>query len=276
MSRREELARARRIVLDSHPDEFWAAYHLSSELNGGVDQYDLRASSYDEEEGAQGEQSYGRSGLVQAVDEFNFEDMDGFVQSGHQYRVLEPSCGTATRAIRYVEFVQSLGASVDVVCLDSEERMLAEAQSNITKRGFEDISVENGSMTDLSMYGSDSFDMIWNVFTGLSHIDRDDFLPTLQEIRRVLRPGGKMYIDLNIRDKEDDNYMEKVTEDDIANWRFCLHHRLDWKGHVGKYGSCYFFGQEEAIDLFEQAGFTVEKIKEIDNKYTPTITYVLV
>ena len=81
-----------------------------------------------------------------------------------------------------------LGANVTV--LDLSDAQLEKDRQMAAHHGYE-VRLIQGSMTDLSTLADDSFDLVWQAYS-INFIP--DPLPVLAEVGRVLRAGGRYYL----------------------------------------------------------------------------------
>ena len=101
-------------------------------------------------------------------------------------RVLDIGCGTGTFAVR----IRQLRPGVAVVGLDPDPRALARAARKAKRAGVE-VHFERG-FSDQLPYADASFDCVsTNILSLLPHEEKE---VTLREVRRVLRPGGALYL----------------------------------------------------------------------------------
>ena len=84
-----------------------------------------------------------------------------------------------------------------VTGLDRSEALLAEAER---RRGEEEWPrLVRGDYRELP-FEEASFDAVFNLFTSLGYLGRDEDVGVLRELRRVLRPGGALIIETGHRD----------------------------------------------------------------------------
>jgi ubiquinone/menaquinone biosynthesis C-methylase UbiE len=102
-------------------------------------------------------------------------------------RVLDVGCGTGYFA-RMI--AAAVGPNGSVVGIDAAPEMIAHAASR--SRSTANVSFEVGSAGALSFAGS-AFDVVVSSLT-MHHLDRADQLPAVEEMRRVLKPGGRLLI----------------------------------------------------------------------------------
>ena len=102
-------------------------------------------------------------------------------------RVLDVGCGTGYFARMIAE---SVGPKGSVVGIDAAPEMIAHAASQ--SRSAPNASFEVGSAGTLS-FADSTFDVVVSSLT-MHHLDRADQLPAVGEMRRVLKPGGRLLI----------------------------------------------------------------------------------
>ncbi|HUN08225.1 MAG TPA: class I SAM-dependent methyltransferase [Aggregatilineales bacterium] len=102
-------------------------------------------------------------------------------------RVLDLGCGTATLTL----LIKQAQANAEVVGIDGDEKILAIARLKAKQTGI-DINLDYGFVHDLP-YAESSFD---HVFSSLlfHHLSRENKLRTLNEVFRILRPGGQFHL----------------------------------------------------------------------------------
>ncbi|MEV7966136.1 methyltransferase domain-containing protein [Sphaerisporangium sp. NPDC088356] len=109
-------------------------------------------------------------------------EKSGLGQGG---RVLDVGCGIGTSTFRLAE-----STPAEIVGISNNQSQIDEANRRARARGLDHrVSFENADVLALP-YADGSFDVVW-VFEALMHMDR---VPTLREIRRVLRPGGRVVV----------------------------------------------------------------------------------
>lgn len=102
-------------------------------------------------------------------------------------RVLDVGCGTGYFVRMLAEIV---GPNGSVVGVDAAPEMVAHAASRSRSAG--NVTFEVGSASALSFPGS-SFDVVVSSLT-MHHLAAADQLPAMREMRRVLKPGGRLLI----------------------------------------------------------------------------------
>jgi ubiquinone/menaquinone biosynthesis C-methylase UbiE len=101
------------------------------------------------------------------------------------HRVLDIGCGTGTLAV----LIKRLFPTVDVVALDPDPKALARAQR---KAGRAAVSIRfDRGFSDALLYPDAAFDRVFSSMM-FHHIEKADKENTLREIRRVLKPSGRL------------------------------------------------------------------------------------
>ncbi|MEU8266659.1 methyltransferase domain-containing protein [Sphaerisporangium sp. NPDC049002] len=104
---------------------------------------------------------------------------------GRGGRLLDVGCGIGTSVFRLAE-----SSPAEIVGISNNQAQIDEANRRARAKDLDHrVSFENADVLALP-YADESFDVVW-VFEALMHMER---LPTLREIRRVLRPGGRVIV----------------------------------------------------------------------------------
>lgn len=101
-------------------------------------------------------------------------------------KVLDVGCGTGSMAL----LLKQAYPAAEVVGLDGDPQILESARRKARSRGLE-IRFDHGMSFDLP-YPNDSFDVVLTTVM-LHHLSRADKQTTIQEMYRVLRPGGQLF-----------------------------------------------------------------------------------
>ena len=104
------------------------------------------------------------------------------LQPGH--RVLDVGCGTGSLLV----LIKRRHPEVDVVGLDPDPKALARAKRK-AQRAAVTVRLDQG-FADALPYDVSTFDRVFSSLM-FHHLERDDKLKALSEIRRVLKPGGR-------------------------------------------------------------------------------------
>jgi ubiquinone/menaquinone biosynthesis C-methylase UbiE len=113
-------------------------------------------------------------------------------QAGLQrnHRVLDVGCGTGTLAV----LVKHRHPEVAIVGLDPDPKALERARRKAIGAGVA-ARFERG-FADALPHADGTFDRVFSSMM-FHHLPKDDRTPTLVEIRRVLKPGGRLeFVDL--------------------------------------------------------------------------------
>ncbi|WP_067540334.1 class I SAM-dependent methyltransferase [Nocardia crassostreae] len=106
------------------------------------------------------------------------------LEPGH--RVLEIGCGTGNLTLR----AHAAGPGIEVVGSDPDPRALARAARKA--RGRDGIRFERGYAQQLP-YRDGEFDRVLSAMM-LHHLDPDVRVAMAAEVKRVLRPGGRLHL----------------------------------------------------------------------------------
>ena len=152
------------------------------------------------------------------------------LQSRH--RVLDIGCGTGSLSI----LIKTLHPDVDVVGLDPDAKALARAHRKAARAGAS-IDFDRG-FSDALPYPDATFDRVFSSMM-FHHLGSDEKVKTLVEVRRVLKPGGRLLmLDFAGPDASADSA--------LARW-LQSHHRLGENG------------EHRIVGLMIAAGFAAPK-----------------
>lgn len=105
-------------------------------------------------------------------------------------RVLDLGCGPATQLAQIAE----LNPQVEFTGVDLSEGMLASARAHVSALGLRNVSFEQSDITSLAQHADGAFDGVISTMA-LHHLPTAAHLQRcFREVRRVLRPGGAIYI----------------------------------------------------------------------------------
>jgi demethylmenaquinone methyltransferase/2-methoxy-6-polyprenyl-1,4-benzoquinol methylase len=128
------------------------------------------------------------------------------IQEGQH--VLEVAAGTGRATLGLAKAVGETGT---VEALDLSEAMLSQARAKIRAAGLSDrVCFKQGNAQALP-YPDETFDLVYNGYM-FDLIPLDGFLPILKEMRRVLKPDGKLVL-VNMSKPDDRKTIyEKIYE----------------------------------------------------------------
>ena len=110
------------------------------------------------------------------------------IQKGQH--ILDVACGTGRAT---TGLARETGSTGSVDALDLSDAMLEQARKKIKTSGLEEIvHFKQGNARNLP-YPDGSFDLVYNGYM-FDLIPLDGFLPILQEMKRVLKPGGRLVL----------------------------------------------------------------------------------
>jgi ubiquinone/menaquinone biosynthesis C-methylase UbiE len=102
-------------------------------------------------------------------------------------RVLDLGCGTGTLAV----LIKRRHPTVEVIGLDPDPKALARARAKAERAG---VSIRfDRAFSDSLGYADDTFDRVFSSLM-LHHLPAASRPATLREVRRVLRPGGRLEV----------------------------------------------------------------------------------
>jgi demethylmenaquinone methyltransferase / 2-methoxy-6-polyprenyl-1,4-benzoquinol methylase len=128
-------------------------------------------------------------------------------QKGQQ--VLVVACGTGRGMI---ELAQAIGPTGRVDAMDLSEQMIEQARAKCEEKGLTDrVHFKQGNAKELP-YPDGAFDIVYNGYM-LDLIPLDSFEPILKEMKRVLKPGGKLVL-LNMSKPDE----KKTFYESIYKW----------------------------------------------------------
>ncbi|BDQ38391.1 hypothetical protein SYK_27510 [Pseudodesulfovibrio nedwellii] len=170
-------------------------------------------------------------------------------------KVLEAGCGTG----RWAEHLVPMGFAL--TCSDFSPGMLAKAQEDADRKGFDNIRFEVLDVCDLHPFKDASFDMV--ISTGEPISLSSDPKKAIGEYCRVVRPGGYVLCDAGnkyrlafdlFRDKPSADFMHTLETGEFSS-----------KGNM----DLHLFGPTELTKTFEHFGMTIHTLAGL----TPLFTF---
>ena len=148
------------------------------------------------------------------------------------YRVLDVGCGTGTLAI----LIKQEHPTITVIGIDPDPKALARAHRK-AERAQVSVHFERG-FADALPYSDATFDRVFSSLM-FHHLGKNEKEQSLREIRRVLRPGGRLeFLDLASPHGHAHGFMSRL-----------IHSHAQVKDNV----------DQRIIQLMEAAGFTGPK-----------------
>ncbi|MBS1208269.1 MAG: putative O-methyltransferase [Proteobacteria bacterium] len=104
--------------------------------------------------------------------------------------VIDLACGPATQLVQ----VARLNPHADFLGIDLAPRMLADARAHVASQGLGNVRFALGDITQLTDLPDASADLVMSTFS-LHHLpDLAALTRCFGEIRRILKPGGRVYL----------------------------------------------------------------------------------
>ena len=119
---------------------------------------------------------------------YNALQISTLIQTGDQ--VLDLACGPANQLL----YMARLNPTVRFTGVDASRSMLQLAQAAIARSQLGNVQLQPGDITHLDTIATASMDCVTCTMS-LHHLpDRSALSATVQEIRRVLKPGGRVFL----------------------------------------------------------------------------------
>lgn len=170
-------------------------------------------------------------------------------------RVLDLACGAGRHAIALAQ------AGLDVTGLDLSAILLAKARSRAADLGLP-IHLVEGDMRHLGDLGP--FDAVLSFFTSFGYFDEAGDRRVLDEIYRVLRAGGSLYLDTILPS----TVQESTSEEEVEGEPVHLSRRIEGPFVIKEIRfpdrsyteRVRLYSREELQSLLEDAGFAANPI----------------
>ena len=104
-----------------------------------------------------------------------------------EHHILDIGCGTGS----FVVLLKRQFPAAQVVGLDPDSKALRRAQNKVARAAVS-VQLDRGFSDELP-YKQASFDRVFSSFM-FHHLEEDDKKQTLNELRRVLKPGGSFHL----------------------------------------------------------------------------------
>ena len=119
---------------------------------------------------------------------YNALQISTLIQPGDQ--VLDLACGPANQLL----YMARLNPTVRFTGVDASRSMLQLAQGTVARSQLDNIRLQQGDITHLGTIASASMDCVTCTMS-LHHLpDLSALSATVQEIRRILKPGGRVFL----------------------------------------------------------------------------------
>jgi ubiquinone/menaquinone biosynthesis C-methylase UbiE len=149
--------------------------------------------------------------------------------------VLDIGCGTGT----FILLLKRQFPHVQVVGLDPDSKALHRARKKVSRAAVS-VQLDHGFADELP-YGNASFDRVFSSFM-FHHLEGEQRQKTLNEVVRVLKPGGSFHFLDFVANHAPDRFFERLVQ---------THARTSDNTH------------ESLLEIMSHAGFTrAQKVKE--------------
>ncbi|MBW2523183.1 MAG: class I SAM-dependent methyltransferase [Deltaproteobacteria bacterium] len=127
-------------------------------------------------------------GTLAPVYLFNCAQVSEVIRPGDT--VVDLGCGPANQ----LGMVARLHPGVDFIGLDLSDEMLSRAEQTVSDQGLSNVRLQRCDITDLEPFDDQSVDAVMSTVV-LHHLpDLGALERTFAEVRRVLKPGGGLYL----------------------------------------------------------------------------------
>lgn len=195
--------------------------------------------------------------------------------------ILDCPCGSGRHSVALAE------KGFNVTGIDINEKMLSFHKEFIKSNMPKDLIFQKGDMRDLCL-NNNQFDLIINMYISFGFFSDEENVKVVREFYRLLKPGGKLLIHLDLNYDNVINhkffgqehisrrcvYLGKKRRLEIKEYYDIASKRLrgEWKllngmREIKKYELRIYSNQSEFIPLFEKQGFSnVELIDPITGR----------
>lgn len=105
-------------------------------------------------------------------------------------RVVDLGCGPATQLGQ----IAQLNSNAHFIGVDLSQQMLDDGRRHIQELGLSNVEFQRGSMTEIAGIDDGSIDAVISTLA-LHHLPTfEDLRQAFKQVRRILKPGGKLYL----------------------------------------------------------------------------------
>ncbi len=154
--------------------------------------------------------------------------------------VLDVGCGTGTMAVQ----IKRMNPALEIIGVDPDPRALARARNKAARSGA-DVRFDQG-YADALPYPNGRFDRVFSSMM-FHHLSHDDQPRMLREVRRVLKPGGRLeFLDFAAAEPGADGPLRRLVQS---------HHGI--KGN----------SLERLAALMSHGGFVSAKVTRVQRRF---------
>lgn len=208
------------------------------------------------------------------LDYFYQKIMNGQKAPG-EFKLLDIGCGSG----RFYDYLQNNNFKGKYIGIDQSEKLIKEAQQAHPAADFrvlDAVDIGSGSKTGMTKLPENNFDAVLSLAMW-HHLEKADHLKTLKELAKKMAPDSYFYLTVwnmwNYRRKKnwwnfaaDRLFLSKekfynkykMAKADLGSWKNTI---TLWQKENQSTLFYYAFTKRELRQLFEKAGFTVEKLE---------------
>ncbi|MFZ3173191.1 MAG: class I SAM-dependent methyltransferase [Carboxydocellales bacterium] len=183
-----------------------------------------------------------------------------------EHEILDLCCGIGRHTIPLVK------SGFQVIGLDASPRLLQAANRKAQEEGLK-VEFIQGDMRELPF--QDKFNVVLNLWSSFGYLENEEeHLKAMKSITRVLKPGGKLLLDVLNRDWVVHNFQSGEEQREfggiveINNYQFdsatgrdVIKTKYIVKGEIRKFThSCRIYTLQELQMVLEKAGLMVIKV----------------